>query len=358
MSFGLTGAPATFQRAMVVLLRGLSWVDLVVYLDDIVVFASTLEEHRRRLEALLDRLEKSGLKIKPEKCKILPQKLELLGRVVTKDGISVDPKKIKVINEWPPPSNVHELRSFLGHAWYHQNFIHKYSEITAPLRHLEQKGTEFKWSNEAHKAFQKIKDAHMSAEVLAFPNYDLPLIIDTDASEEGIGALISQVQEDGSERPIAYAARPLRGAQCTIYTVYVKEMLALGWALEYFEPYIYGKKFLVRTDNVGLSWLKTTKNLRGPMTRWLERIMEFLSFDIEHRQGKLHSNADGLSRIPWNCDEEEEEEIPLTDYSNIVSAKEQSAPRNVFGVQQSDVWHNNWTLEPLQGWSLKQIANP
>ena len=99
MSFGLTGAPATFQRAMDVILRGLSWVDLVVYLDDIVVFASTLEEHRRRLEALLDRLEKAGLKIKPEKCKILPQKLELLGHVVTKDGISVDPKKIKVINE-------------------------------------------------------------------------------------------------------------------------------------------------------------------------------------------------------------------------------------------------------------------
>lgn len=99
MSFGLTGAPATFQRAMDVILRGLSWVDLVVYLDDIVVFASTLEQHRRRLEALLDRLEKAGLKIKPEKCKILPQKLELLGHALTKNAISVDPKKIKVINE-------------------------------------------------------------------------------------------------------------------------------------------------------------------------------------------------------------------------------------------------------------------
>ena len=101
----------------------------------------------------------------------MPQKLELLEHKVTKDGISVDSKKIKVISEWPPPSNVHELLSFLGHAGYHQNFIHNYAEITAPLRHLEQKGTEFKWSNEAQKAFQKIKDVLMSATVLAFPNY-------------------------------------------------------------------------------------------------------------------------------------------------------------------------------------------
>ena len=133
-------------------------------------------------------------------------------------------------------------------------------------------------------------------------------------------------------------------------------MLALAWALEHFEPYIYGKKILVRTDNAALSWLKTTKNLRGPMTRWLDRIMEFMPFDIEHRQGKLHSNADGLSGIPWSCGEEKEEEIPLTDYSNIVSAEVQSEPLNVFGDQQSEVWQNNWTLGPLQGWSLKQIA--
>ena len=119
-------------------------------------------------------------------------------------------------------------------------------------------------------AFQKIKDVLMSATVLAFPNYDLPFIIDTDASEEGIGAVISQVQEDGVERPIAYAARALRGAQRTTYTAYMKEMLALAWALEHFEPYIYGKNFLVRTDNAALSWLKTTKNVRGPMTRWLD----------------------------------------------------------------------------------------
>ena len=176
----------------------------------------------------------------------------------------------------------------------------------------------------------------------------LPFIIDTDASEEGIGAVISQVQEDGNERPIAYAARALRGAQRTTYTVYMKEMLALAWALEHFEPYIYGKKFLVRTDIAALSLLKTTKNLRGSMTRWLERIMEFMPFDIEHRQGKLHSNADGLSRIPWNS-EKKKEEIPLTDCSDIVSAKAPSAPKNVFGVMQSDVWQNNWTLGPLKG---------
>ena len=356
MSFGLTNAPATFQRAMDIILRGLSWVDLVVYLDDIVVFANSLEEHRRRLELLLERLENAGIKIKPEKCKILPQRLELLGHIVTKDGISVDPRKIKVINEWPSPSNLHELRSFLGHAGYHQNFIPNYAELTAPLRRLEQKGTEFKWNDEAQKAFQQIKNVLMSATFLAFPNYDLSFIIDTDASEEGIGAVISQKQ-DGVERPIAYAAKALRGAQRTTYTVYMKEMLALAWALEHFEPYIYGKKFLVRTDNAALSWLKTTKNVRGHMTRWLERIMEFMPFDIEHRQGKLHTNADGLSRIPWKVVEDTEEEVHLTDYSNVVAARESmSESRGVFEVKQSNTWQNNFTLGPLQGWSLTQIA--
>ena len=139
MSFGLTNAPASFLRAMDVILRGLSWVDLVVYLDDILVFGITLEEHRRHLVAFLGRLEIAGLKIKPEKPKILPQKLELLGHIVTKDGISVDPQKIKVINKWSSPSNLHKLRSFLGHTGYYQYFIPNYAEITAPLRHMEHK---------------------------------------------------------------------------------------------------------------------------------------------------------------------------------------------------------------------------
>ena len=206
---------------MDVIIRGMSWTDPVVYLDDIVVFANTLEEHRCRLEALLDTLEKAGLKIKPEKCEILPQRMDLLGHIITKCGISVDPAKIKVIKDWPTPSNLQELRSFLGHAGYHQNFIPNYAEITASLRQLEKKDVELKWNDQAQKAFQCIKNTLSSATVLAFPKYDLPFIIETDAREEGIGVAISQIQ-DGFERPIAYAAKALRGAQRTTYTVYMK----------------------------------------------------------------------------------------------------------------------------------------
>ena len=349
MSFGLTNAPATFQRAMDVILKGLTWTDLLVYLDDIVIFADSLESHREKLDKFLSRFAAAGLKIKPTKCKLLPERLVLLGHVVSKEGIAVDPEKVRVIKDWPAPSNLQELKSFLGHVGYHQKFILNYADVTAPLRKLDKKNSKFEWSCEAQEAFELVKKQLIEAPVLAFPKYHLPFVIDTDASDVGIGAALYQVQ-GGVERPIAFAAKALQGAQKNSYTVYMKEMLALAWALEQFEPYIYGQKFLVRTDNEALSWLKTSRHPRGPITRWLERIMEFMPFDIEHRLGRLHGNADGLSRIPWKQPSLQEEEIYITDYSDTIKVNAATCES-----KEATKWYDNWSLGPLAGFTLNEI---
>jgi hypothetical protein len=168
-------------------------------------------------------------------------------------------------------------------------------------------------------------------------------IVDVDASDNGLGAMLSQLQK-GEERPIDYAARALQGAQKT-YTVYQKEMLGFAWALDHFEPYVYGQDRKVRIDNSALSWLKTTRNTRGPQARWLERIVEFLPFEVEHRPGRIHSNADGLSRFPW-------------ERSNTKTDEQEN--QDVFLVQKrtkDDAYFHNWSLGPLSGWSRKEIIN-
>lgn len=343
LPFGLTNSPSTFQRGMDIILKGLVWTDCLVYLDDIIIFASSLQEHKERMERILTKFEEAGVKIKPSKCELLPVKMRVLGHVISTEGLEVDASKVEIIQKWPIPSNISELRSFLGHAGYYQRFIPMYSEITAPLRQLEKKNSVFNWNSNCTKAFKIIKDKLCSAPVLAFPRYQLPFIVDVDASDNGLGATLSQLQE-GEERPIAYAARALQGAHKT-YTVYQKEMLGLAWALDHFEPYVYGQDLKVRTDNSALSWLKTTRNTRGPQARWLERIVEFLPFEVEHRPGRIHSNADGLSRFPW-------------ERSNTKTDEEEN--QDVFLVQKQtkdDAYFHNWSLGPLSGWNDKEIIN-
>jgi len=241
MSFGLTNAPATFQREMDTILKGLLWTDCLVYLDDIVIFASSLEEHLSKLDQVFTLLGEAGLKVKPEKCSILPKEMKLLGHVVSMDGTKVDPDKIQVILDWPVSTCLSELKSFLGHGGYHQKFIQNYADITDPLRKLDKKGSHFLWDAACESAFQTMKTLLTNSPVLAYPDFNLPFIVDCDASDNGVGASLSQIQ-DGIERPIAFAAKALHGAQRN-YTVYQKEMLALTWALDHFEPYIYSHEY-------------------------------------------------------------------------------------------------------------------
>ena len=296
LSFGLTNAPACFMRAMHLVLKGLCWSDCLVYLDDIIIFGRTLQEHRERLSLVLSRLSEAGLKINPEKCKLLSERVVVLGHVVTRDGISTDPEKVRVIKEWPVPEDESQLKAFLGTASCYRQFLPNYAGIAAPLHSASQKGERFRWTTQCEEAFGSIKRTLMNAPILAFPQLDEPFILDTDASDRGLGAVLSQVQV-GKERVIAYAARALSKAERN-YSTTRKELLALVWGTEHFETYLYGRRFLARTDHSALQWLKNFKNPRGQVARWLERLSDF-DFEVEHRSGQLHGNADGLSRLTW-----------------------------------------------------------
>ena len=311
LSFGLTNAPACFMRAIHLVLKGLCWSDCLVYLDDIIVFGRTLQEHRERLSLVLSRLSEAGLKINPKKCKLLSERVIVLSHVMTRDGISTDPEKVRVIKEWPVPEDESQLKAFLRTASYYRQFVPNYATIAAPLHRASQKGERFRWTVQCEEAFASIKRKLTNAPILAFPQLDEPFILDTDASDKGLGAVLSQVQ-GGNECVIAYAARALSKAEGN-YSTTRKELLALVWGAEHFETYLYGRRFLARTDHSALQWLQNFKNPRGQVARWLERLSDF-DFEVEHRSGQSRGNADGLLRLTWesiNSAEQDEDAVSI-----------------------------------------------
>lgn len=296
MPFGLATAPATFMRLMTIVFRGMLYNTCLAYLDDIIIFGRTFTEHLDRLAAVLKRVESASLKLKPSKCAFGKKSVSFLGHIISDKGISTDPEKLKKIQEWPALRRVDDVRSFLGYATYYRKFIPSFAHIAHPLNKLLQKDQIFQWSPACEEAFQTLKKAFCEIVTLAYPNFAVPFIVDTDASDFGIGAVLSQKNSANIEQPIAYYSRSLSKSERK-YAVTRKEMLALVDALKHFRCYLLGKKFLVRTDHSALQWLRTFKEPVGQVARWIEQLAEY-NFDIVHRAGKQHANADALSRYP------------------------------------------------------------
>ena len=294
MPFGLCNAPSTFQRLMELVLAGLRWEICLAYLDDVVVFGRTWEEHLERLRLVLTRLQGAHLKLHPKKCQFFKQSVSFLGHVISNNGVSTDPAKISAVVHWPTPTTASELRSFIGLASYYRQFVPHFAEIAAPLHRLQEKGGVFQWTESCNDAFVSLKRKLSSAPILAFPRPSDVFVIDTDASDCGIGAVLSQCQ-DGIERVIGYGSRSLTKAERN-YSTTRKELLAMVYFLRHFRCYLLGRPFVVRTDHAALRWLQEFKQPEGQLARWLEQLQEF-DFQTEHRPGKLHSNADALSRV-------------------------------------------------------------
>ncbi|KZR97353.1 Uncharacterized protein APZ42_007826, partial [Daphnia magna] len=205
-------APATFQRTMDVVLAGLKWNSCLVYLDDIVIFSSTVSQHLFRLEAVLQRILKAGLKLKLSKCSFLEQSLKVLGYIVSASGLSPDPAKVSAVQDFPIPRNVRELQSFLGLCSYYRKFVQGFAVLARPLSNLTKKSSRFIWTEEHQRSFESLKTALTNPPVLAHPKYNLPMEIHCDASGFGVGAVLSQHQ-DGKEHVLAYASRLLSKAE-------------------------------------------------------------------------------------------------------------------------------------------------
>ena len=305
MPFGLCSAPSTFQRCMELVFRGLQWRTLLIYLDDIIILGRTMEENLDRLDEALGRLEEANLKLKPSKCRLLQREVLFLGHIVSADGVCPNPKLVESIHAWEPPKDRRGVQQFLGLCNYYRRFVPDFSGVAKPLTDLTSKATEFQWSEAAHQAFERLKVALSSAPLLSFPLPSGDYVLDTDASDVGVGAVLSQVQ-DGVERVIAFSSKKLNKQQRR-YCVTRRELLAVVTFLREFRVYLLAQVFTIRTDHSSLTWLLRFKEPQGQLARWLEYIFQF-KFQIVHRPGKKHGNADALSRAPTlyevkGCDE-------------------------------------------------------
>ena len=326
LPFGLCNAPSTFERLMERVLQGLRWQILLVYLDDVIIFSKTIEEHFERMDTVFTKLTQSGLKLKPKKCHLLRKEVLYLGHVVGSEGISTDPTKIEAIKNWPTPKDASDVRSGLGMFGYYRKFIREYSRKARPLTRLTEKNVDFSWGPEEEAAWQLLKDELLKAPILAYPDPTKEFILDTDASGFGIGAVLSQIQE-GKERVIAYGSKALTKEERR-YCVTRKELLAIVHFVKQYRHYLYGNKFLIRTDHGALRYLMNFKDPQGQMARWLQ-VLDTYTFDIEHRAGRKHSNADAMSRGP--CKQCEYQECQV----RVVTR--QQAKRDAEMVKRDDV---------------------
>jgi hypothetical protein len=298
MGFGLCNAPATFQRAIQMVLVGLTWEEALAYLDDINVLGKSFEDELNNLRKVFERLRQYNLKLKPRKCFLFRIQCEFLGKLITRDGVKMSPNKVGAVKKWPVPRCRKDVESFLGFANYHRQHIQGFAGISSCLYDLTgMKKTHFVWQESHQHAFETLKEKLTSAPCLAYPTPSDTFILDTDASNTAVGAELSQVQ-GGVEKVISYASKILNPAQRK-YCTTRKELLALVTFTRQFRHYLLGRRFTVRTDHGSLVWLMRFRQADGQLARWLEELSQF-DMEVIHRPGKKHCNADGLSRIPDN----------------------------------------------------------
>ena len=213
MPFGLCNAPATFQRLMDMVLAGLQWTSCLVYLDDVIVPGKTFSEHLNFLRDVFGRIREAGLKLQPTKCFLCQKKVSFLGHIVSEDGVATDPSKTDKVASWPTPICRREVQQFLGLANYYRRFVKDFAKIAKPLHRLTERTTRFAWTQQCQEAFEELRRRLVSSPILAFPDFTRPFILDTDASDYGVGGVLSQIQDDGRERVIAYGSRVLSKAE-------------------------------------------------------------------------------------------------------------------------------------------------
>ena len=297
MPFGLKNAPATFQRLMDRVLTGLQGIELFVYMDDIVVYGNSLEDHSRKLRALLGRLKSAGLTLQPDKCHFLKKEITYLGHVITQSGVKPDPRKIEAVKDFPVPRSQKNVKQFLGLIGYYRRFIQDFAKIAKILNNLLKKGNRFQWTRAHQKAFEILRDKICREPILQFPKFDEIFIVTTDASNFALGAVLSQ-GTIGRDLPISFASRSLNPAEINYFTT-EKELLAIVWAVQHFRPYLYGRKFTLVTDHRPLIWLHNLKDPISRMARWKIKLSEY-EYEIVYKPGSANINADALSRNP--CD--------------------------------------------------------
>eukprot|EP00624_Nannochloropsis_granulata_P001058 evm.model.NODE_1477_length_24586_cov_22.484747.9 len=320
--FGIKSLPGLWSRLADKVLTGLKWQIAAVYMDDIIIFSKTAEDHVRDVEQVLTRIISAGLKIHIGKCKWAQSEVEYVGFIVGRHGVQPMPDKVASIRNFPRPLNLHELRSFLSLASYYRRFIQGFSTLAGPLNELLQKKARWQWGDEHEQAFLALRQALSSPPVLAYPNFNLPYELYTDASNYGLSAILSQRHpHDPGDPPavVHYASRALRGNEKT-YSPTHKEALAIRWGVEKFRPYLYGAKFTIFTDHKALEHIHKAKDSTGQLFRWSLFLQDY-DFDIKFRPGKSNINADVLSRTRQAAAQQ-----PVADVSSLTTSHDTKRP--------------------------------
>ena len=288
MPFGLSNAPSTFMRMMNQVLQPFIGKFVVVYFDDILIYSTTEDEHLQHLREVLHVLQTNELYINSKKCSFMIDSVLFLGYVINSEGIKVDDEKIKAIQEWPTPKDIHQVRSFHGLASFYRRFIRDFSTIMAPITNCMKKG-KFAWTEEAEKSFVIIKSKLCSAPVLALPDFEKLFQVDCDASIVGVGAVLSQ-----EGRPVAFYSEKLPESK-TKWTTYELEFYAVVQALRTWEHYLIQREFVLYTDHQALKSLNSRTSVNRMHARWVAFTQRF-TFVIKHKSGTSNKVADALSR--------------------------------------------------------------
>ena len=307
MPFGLCNAPPTFQRLMLNCLGELNLTYCLIYLDDVIIFSKTEEQHLERMRVVFDRFPEHGLKLKPSKCKVFKTEINYLAHHVSKRGVLPSKKNLEAITRCTPPDTYTKVKSFVGLIGHYRHFIKEFANIAAPLYDLtsgenkDKKSEHLDLPLEAREAFDRLKAACLQAPILAFPDFGKPFLLETDASSKGLGAVLLQKQSDGRYHPIAYTSCIMTETEQR-YHSNKQEFLALKWAVtEQFHEYLspYGKnrnEFVVRTDNNPLTYIFSSANLDAAGQRWVAQLASY-NFALEYQKGKDNTVADFLSHL-------------------------------------------------------------
>ena len=299
LPFGLNISPNSFQRMMSIALSGLPPQCAFLYIDDIIVVGCSVNHHIANLNKVFQQLRKYNLKLNPQKCQFFKNEVTYLGHHISEKGVQPDKTKYSVISNYPIPKNADDVRRFVAFCNYYRRFIKNFAEITHPLNKLLRKNTPFNWTNECELSFYNLKTKLISPQILQFPDYTKEFVILTDASKIACGAVLAQ-RHDGFELPVAFASKAFTKGESNKSTI-EQELTAIHWAINHFRPYIYGRKFVIKTDHRPLIYLFSLKNPSSKLTRMRWDLEEY-NFEVEYIKGKSNVLSDALSRIQITSD--------------------------------------------------------
>jgi hypothetical protein len=348
MPFGLTGAPATFQRFMNDNLKDYLDIFCTAYLDDILIYSKTRKEHVQHVCLVLDRLKEAGLYANLRKCEFFVSEVKFLGLIVGSEGIRMDPEKIKTITEWKSPTCLTDVQAFVGFANFYRRFIAEFSRIIAPMVALTKKGVPFVWDKSRQLAFQRLKDAFVDAPILRPFDWKKDVILETDASDYVSAGVLSQYDDDGILHPVAFFSKKHSSTECN-YEIYDKELLAIVRCFEEWRPELEGTSSPVKviTDHKNLEYFTTTKLLNRRQARWSEFLSRF-NFKIVYRPGKQGGKPDALTRRSEDLPKEGDER--LQHQSQTVLKRENFEPTHLNAVtRRQAVQPRKETTTELQG---------